>query len=45
MKKTTLNWIKSADYDLKTAASLLIRKRYLYVVFMCHLTLEKYLRQ
>lgn len=41
MKKATLNWLKSADYDLKTAASLLKSKRYLYVIFMCHLSLEK----
>lgn len=44
MKKATLNWLKSADYDLKTAASLLKNKRYLYVVFMCHLSLEKTLK-
>lgn len=41
MKKATINWLKSADYDLKTAASLLKNRRYLYVVFMCHLSLEK----
>lgn len=44
MKKATLNWLKSADYDLKTAAFLLGNKRYLYVVFMCHLSLEKTLK-
>ena len=44
MKKATLNWLKSSDYDLKTAASLLRDKRYLYVVFMCHLSLEKTLK-
>jgi HEPN domain-containing protein len=44
MKKATINWLKSADYDLKTAASLLKNKRYLYVVFMCHLSLEKTLK-
>jgi HEPN domain-containing protein len=41
MKKATLNWLKSSDYDLKTAAFLLKSKRYLYVIFMCHLSLEK----
>lgn len=41
MKKATINWLKSADYDLKTAVSLLKNRRYLYVVFMCHLSLEK----
>lgn len=44
MEKATLNWLKSADYDLKTAASLLRSKRYLYVIFMCHLSLEKILK-
>lgn len=44
MKKATLNWLKSCDYDLKTAASLLKDRRYLYVIFMCHLSLEKALK-
>ena len=44
MKNATLNWLKTADYDLKTAASLLRSKRYLYVIFMCHLSLEKTLK-
>lgn len=44
MKKATLNWLLSADYDLKTAALLLKNKRYIYVVFMCHLAIEKTLK-
>ena len=44
MKKTTQNWLKSSEYDLKTAAFLLKSKRYIYVVFMCHLSLEKTLK-
>jgi len=44
MKKTTLNWLLSSDYDLKTAVSLVKNKRYIYVVFMCHLALEKTLK-
>lgn len=44
MKKATLNWLKSSDYDLKTAAFLLRSKRFIYVVFMCHLSLEKTLK-
>jgi HEPN domain-containing protein len=44
MKKATLNWLKSSDYDFKTAAFLLKSKRYIYVVFMCHLSLEKTLK-
>ena len=44
MKKTTSNWLLSADYDLQTAESLLRNRRYIYVVFMCHLSLEKNLK-
>lgn len=38
------NWIASADYDLKTAANLFKRRRYIYVVFLCHLAIEKVLK-
>ncbi|MBI4518011.1 MAG: HEPN domain-containing protein [Deltaproteobacteria bacterium] len=41
MKKTTANWLASADYDVQTAEAMLRSKRYVYVVFMCHLALEK----
>lgn len=44
MKKMSTNWLLSADYDLKTASSLLRNKRFIYVVFMCHLSLEKVLK-
>ncbi|HDH12694.1 MAG TPA: HEPN domain-containing protein [Nitrospirae bacterium] len=44
MKKATTNWLLSMEYDLKTAASLLKNKRYIYVVFMCHLAIEKALK-
>lgn len=44
MKKATENWLLSAEYDLKTASTLLKNKRYIYVVFMCHLGLEKTLK-
>lgn len=33
-----------ADYDLETAKNMLATGRYLYVVFMCHLALEKLLK-
>ena len=33
-----------ADYDLETARHMLATGRYLYVVFMCHLALEKMLK-
>ena len=44
MKKTTKNWIDTANYDLKTAKAMLTSGRYIYVVFMCHLSLEKMIK-
>ena len=34
-------WIELSDYDLETAEAMLRTKRYLYVGFMCHQTIEK----
>lgn len=34
-------WIDLSDYDLETADAMLSSKRYLYVGFMCHQTIEK----
>lgn len=34
-------WIELSDYDLETADAMLKSKRYLYVGFMCHQTIEK----
>ncbi len=44
MRKDTKNFIKSAEYDLKTAEFMLSSERYIYVIFMCHLSLEKILK-
>lgn len=44
MRKTTQNWIDGSDYDYKTAESLLKAKRFVYVIFMCHLAIEKLLK-
>jgi HEPN domain-containing protein len=44
MRADTKNWISMADYDLETAQHMLATGRYLYVVFMCHLALEKMLK-
>jgi HEPN domain-containing protein len=44
MKRTTLNWLRSSEYDIKTAESLLRARRYVYVIFMCHLAVEKTLK-
>jgi len=44
MKEAIANWIKSSDYDIATASALLKSKRYVYVIFMCHLSVEKALK-
>lgn len=37
-------WIELAEYDLVTAKVMLDGKRYLYVGFMCHQSIEKVLK-
>ena len=37
-------WIEMSDYDLETAEAMLATKRFLYVGFMCHQTIEKILK-
>lgn len=37
-------WVDIAEYDLETAYAMLSSKRYLYVGFMCHQTIEKILK-
>jgi HEPN domain-containing protein len=37
-------WFELADYDIETAKAMLSSKRYLYVGFMCHQTIEKALK-
>lgn len=44
MRKDTANWIALTDYDLETAQHMLATGRYLYVIFLCHLALEKILK-
>ena len=44
MRKDTENWVALADYDVETARHMLVTGRYLYVVFLCHLALEKMLK-
>ena len=41
METKTKYWIDLSDYDLETADAMLNSKRYLYVGFMCHQTIEK----
>jgi len=37
-------WFDGAEYDLQTAKAMLETKRFLYVGFMCHQTVEKALK-
>ena len=37
-------WLELSDYDLETAKAMLKSKRYLYVGFMCHQSIEKILK-
>ncbi len=41
MDRKVKYWIDLSDYDLETAEAMLSGKRYLYVGFMCHQTIEK----
>lgn len=41
MDKRITYWKELSDYDLETAEAMLASKRYLYVGFMCHQTIEK----
>ena len=37
-------WLNQADYDFVTAQTLYETGRYIYSVFMCHLSIEKTLK-
>jgi len=42
--KPLQEWFNQADYDLETASALFEAGRYIYTVFMCHLSIEKALK-
>jgi HEPN domain-containing protein len=44
MAKDPKEWFIQAEYDMKTAEVMFDTKRYIYVVFMCHLSVEKALK-
>jgi len=44
LPRNIANWIESSDYDLKTAEHMCATKRYVYVLFMCHLATEKMIK-
>ena len=44
LRSDSKNWIATSLYDLETAEHMLTSGRYLYVIFTCHLSLEKMLK-
>lgn len=44
MNRVVRNWAETSNYDLRTAEAMYKAGRYLYVVFMCHLAIEKMLK-
>jgi HEPN domain-containing protein len=44
MDKIVKNWVATSNYDLQTADAMYKAGRHLYVVFMCHLAIEKMLK-
>jgi HEPN domain-containing protein len=43
-KNSVKYWIEVSEYDIETAEAMLQTKRYLYVGFMCHQSIEKILK-
>ena len=44
MLKATANWLAQVDYDIATAEQMLHAGRYIYVIFMSYMALEKALK-
>lgn len=44
MLPETSEWFAQAEYDFETAVAMYDSQRYVYTVFMCHLSLEKALK-
>ncbi len=44
MKAGTEYWLVLSEYDWGTARDMMKSKRYVYVVFMCHLSTEKLIK-
>jgi len=42
--KPSEEWFKQAEYDLDTAKAMFDSGKYIYTVFMCHLSIEKALK-
>ena len=44
MRRDSENFLLSSDYDFETARHMFRKGRYVYVVFMCHIAIEKLLK-
>lgn len=44
MNERVTYWVEMSEYDFETAKAMLETRRYLYVGFMCHQTIEKILK-
>lgn len=44
MRKDTVNFLFSSEYDFTTAQHMFETGRYVYVIFMCHIAIEKVLK-
>lgn len=44
MKNIIDEWLKQAKYDMDTADAMFASGRYIYAIFMCHLSIEKALK-
>lgn len=42
--KNSKEWFLQSDYDIATADAMFASARYFYAVFMCHLSLEKFIK-
>jgi HEPN domain-containing protein len=42
--KSSQEWSRQAEYDMETASAMLDSGRYIYCVFLCHLSIEKALK-
>jgi len=42
--KAYKEWILQSDYDYETAEAMFSTARYVYAVFMCHLSIEKVIK-
>lgn len=44
MTRDLREWLKQSEYDFNTVKVILDSGRYIYAVFMCHLSIEKALK-